>query len=116
MSSSPDLSERKTEAEKVLARYPDRVPVICEASKKRKSSPTLPVLDKRKFLVPRDLSMSQLFFVVRKRMKLKSDQALFFFVGNQIPNGHTSVGETYDTYRAVDGFLYVNYSSENTFG
>jgi len=43
-------------------------------------------LDKRKFLIPSDISISQLVWIIRKRVHLESEKALFLFVGKTIPS------------------------------
>ena len=63
-----------------------------------------------------DLAVGQFMFVLRKRMKLPSEQAIFLFVNGIIPSSNTLVHELYQQHKNVDGFLYVGYSGENTFG
>ena len=43
-------------------------------------------LDKRKFLIPSDISISQLVWIIRKRVRLESEKALFLFVDKTIPS------------------------------
>mmetsp|Transcript_6539 Transcript_6539/g.9873 ORF Transcript_6539/g.9873 Transcript_6539/m.9873 type:complete len:126 (-) Transcript_6539:300-677(-) len=113
------LEKRKTEAERIRSKYPDRIPIICERLAKRSSS--VPEVDKKKYLVPSDLTMSQFQFVIRKRMNLHPDHALFFFVSTSkgrlispVPAALLSV--LYEENKDEDGFLYISYSGENTFG
>ena len=42
-------------------------------------------LDKKKYLVPSDLTVGQFYFLIRKRIHLRPEDALFFFVNNVIP-------------------------------
>uniref|UniRef100_A0A493TG51 GABA type A receptor associated protein like 1 n=1 Tax=Anas platyrhynchos platyrhynchos TaxID=8840 RepID=A0A493TG51_ANAPP len=72
---------RKKEGEKIRKKYPDRVPVIVEKAPKAR----VPDLDKRKYLVPSDLTVGQFYFLIRKRIHLRPEDALFFFVNNTIP-------------------------------
>uniref|UniRef100_A0A8C9KWV8 Gamma-aminobutyric acid receptor-associated protein n=1 Tax=Serinus canaria TaxID=9135 RepID=A0A8C9KWV8_SERCA len=39
-------------------------------------------LDKKKYLVPSDLTVGQFYFLIRKRIHLRAEDALFFFVNN----------------------------------
>ena len=55
-------------------------------------------------------------FVIKKRIKLLSHEALFLFINNKMVSGNTDIGQLYDYYRDSDGFLYIQYSKENTFG
>jgi GABA(A) receptor-associated protein len=105
--------KRKAESSRIKAKYPDRIPVICEIIK-----PTdLPELDKHKFLVPTELTVGQFLHVIRKRMdKLNPDQALFLFVNNSLPMVATQMSVIYKQDRDEDGFLYIAVKSESTFG
>jgi GABA(A) receptor-associated protein len=49
-------------------------------------------------------------------MQLSGETALFLFVGNTLPTTGTLLRELYATYGEPDGFLYMLYSGENTFG
>ena len=49
-------SQRKAESDRVIRRYPDRLPVICQ---KHKKSKMVQDIDKTKYLVPSDLSVAQ---------------------------------------------------------
>ena len=55
-------------------------------------------------------------FVIRKRLKLPPEQAIFLFVNGTIPPTAALMNQIYDEHRDVDGFLYITYSGENTFG
>jgi hypothetical protein len=51
------FEQRLEEGSRVLNKYPDRVPIICE---KCKTAPNdCPDIDKKKYLVPRELNMGQ---------------------------------------------------------
>ena len=70
------LDNRKMESTRIKNKYPERVPVICEKSN---NGSNIPDLDKSKYLVPCDLSVGQFIYVIRKRIKLSSEQAIFIF-------------------------------------
>ncbi len=107
------FEDRKKEADTVLDKYPDRIPVIIERAK----NSHIQSIDKNKYLVPNDLKMSQLLWVVRKRLKLDSSCALFLFTANGTLYPNTeNVSSVYEKSHNEDGFLYLNYTSENTFG
>tara|TARA_B110000046_G_C13000680_1_gene402013 strand:+ start:278 stop:643 length:366 start_codon:yes stop_codon:yes gene_type:complete len=94
------------------AKYPDRIPIIIHAKGKH-----APSIDKHKFMTPRDLSFSQLFYVVRKRIQMDPSKALFFFLENNTLVVASSVVEhVYTRYADDDGFLYVTYRAESAFG
>lgn len=104
---------RKAEALKIRQKYPDRIPTIVEKSN---LCSELMNIDKTKYLVPQDITMSQFIFIIRKRLKLPPEKALFLFINNFVVSGHQTMANIYDEHKDEDNFLYVEYSSENTFG
>ena len=109
------LEERKLESSEVIDKYPKRVPVIIE--KYKECSNTIPNITKKKFLVPNDITIGQFTYIIRKRIKLEAEHAIFLFVGkNNIPPSSKLISEIYTNYKDEDGFLYMVYSGENTFG
>lgn len=104
--------KRQKESNRIREKYPDRIPVIVE-----KSDSSLPDLDKTKYLVPVDLTVGQFILVIRKRLTLDSSVGLFLFFNNSImANCSTLMSDCYYEYKDPDGFLYIKYSGENTFG
>merc|ERR1719499_1612533 len=73
-------------------------------------------MDKKKILVPKDMTMGSFVGVIRKRILINSDQALFLFVNQKLPAPATTLQEVYARNKDEEGFLYVVYSLENTFG
>lgn len=106
------LSKRREESTRILAKYPDRIPVIVEKNHKGQ----VPDIDKCKFLVPIDLTVGQFVYVVRKRIKLAPEKAIFLFIKNTLPPTSQLMSAIYEEYKSEDGFLWVTYSGENTFG
>ena len=104
---------RLEESSRMLQKYPNRIPVIIG---KLDSDKILPFVEKNKYLVPCDIVMSQLIYVIRKQIKLSSEQALFLFINNSIYTSKTFISEIYEKCKNEDGFLYVTYAGENTFG
>jgi GABA(A) receptor-associated protein len=105
-------AKRKSEAERIRAKYPDRVPVICEKADRS----DIPDIDKKKYLVPADLTVGQFHYVIRKRIKLAPEKALFLFCDNNIPPNASLMSTVYEEQKDEDGFLYIKYSGESTFG
>ena len=97
----------------VLRKYPERVPVIIEKAKGSK----IAAYDKIRYLVPGELTITQLLFVLRKRIMLASEQSIFIIVedGTLVPANWT-MSQVYHRYKNPDGFLYMNYMGENVFG
>lgn len=106
------FDKRRSEADKIRRKYPDRVPVIVEKAPKTRH----PALDKKKFLVPNDLTVGQFYFLIRKRINIRPDDALFLFVNNVIPPTSATLGLLYHEHRDKDYFLYMAYSDENVYG
>lgn len=107
------FNKRLDESSRVLIKYPDRIPVIVEKST---TQPDLPTIDKKKYLVPFDLNMGQFIYVIRQRLKLRPEEAIFLFVNNQIISGTSIIGHIYNYGKDLDGFLYIQYAKENVFG
>ena len=59
---------------------------------------------KTKYLVPFDLTVGQFMLVLRKRMKLPSEQAIFLFVDGIIPSSNVLVQDLYHQHRDLDVF------------
>lgn len=108
------FQKRKEESSRVLQKYPDRIPIICEKS--HVASNDCPDIDKKKYLVPKDLTVSQFLYVIRNRLKLGPEKAIFLFVGDIIPPSSSYIIDIYNHYSENDGFLYITYSPENVFG
>ena len=105
---------RKDESSRILTKFPDRVPIIIEKS--TQSSNTLPDIDKKKYLVPNDLTLGQFVYVIRKRIQLKPEKAIYLFVNNTLPIVSSTMRQVYNEHVDKDGFLYFTYAAENTFG
>jgi GABA(A) receptor-associated protein len=111
--SKNSLEDRKKESNRVLTNYPNKIPIICE---KTKQSEKIPDIDKHKYLIPMDLTIGQFMFVIRKRMKLTPEMAIYIFIKGIIPPTSALISSLYNDYKDEDGFLYLEYSGENTFG
>ena len=107
-----DFEERKAEADRIRSKFPERVPVIVEKDP-RSSAPDI---DKKKYLIPSDLTVGQFVYVIRKRLKLPAEQAIYLFIDNQTPPNATLLSTIYSEKCDADGFLFIKFSSENTFG
>jgi GABA(A) receptor-associated protein len=96
---------------KILSKYPDRIPVIITKGNKE-----APDIDRRKYLVPKDITISTFIFVIRQRIKLKPDEALFVMVNNTLVNQSEIMSSVYKKYKSDNGSLNLSYSTESTFG
>jgi GABA(A) receptor-associated protein len=101
------------EALKIMKKYPDRVPVLVGKA----VGSNAPEIDKHKFLVPYDLTVGQFQFVIRKRLKLSPEKALFLIVDNIVPcTGHLMSSVYEEHLDKKTRFLMVTYNIESTFG
>ena len=92
--------------------------------------------------MPADLTVGQFVYVIRKRIKVSPEKAIFMFVKNVLPPTGKVAGlwphhctlccvlhvltscvlaaafmsDVYADHKDDDGFLYITYSGENTFG
>ena len=73
---SNTIEVRLDEASKIIKKYPDKIPVIIQKSSMDKS---LPVIDRNKYLIPRELVVGQLVHIVKKRIHITAEQAIFLF-------------------------------------
>lgn len=106
------FDQRKSEATRIRLKYDDRIPVIVERAPKT----DIIDLDKHKFLVPKDLTVGQFVHVIRKRIELKPEKAIFVFINNSLPPISELMSVVYSQHKDEDGFLYMLYSGENCFG
>lgn len=105
------VEKRLLESSRILEKYRDRIPCIIEIDRKSHLQ-----LDKKKFLVPNDITIGQFLYVVRKRVDVKKEESLFLFTNNVLPQSSKLLLEVYKDYKDEDNFLYFMLSSENTFG
>lgn len=128
---------RREEVAGIKAKFPTKIPVIVERYSKET---TLPVLDKTKFLVPQELTMSQfvsiiryvsfllcfdhlfahlswVFHIHRNRMQITQFTAFYLMVNNKsMASMSKTLAEVYRENRDEDGFLYMTYASQEMFG
>lgn len=106
------LETRCKDSEQIRLKHADRIPVIVEKLEKS----DIEEIDKQKYLVPMSLTVSEFMSVIRKRVKLAPEKAMFIFINNTIPPSSASLGDIYESHKDEDGFLYITYAGESTFG
>ena len=108
---SNSFASRLDESKRVMSKYKNRIPIIVEPVKSSKI-----VIDKIKYLTPDDLTVGQFLYVIRKRINLSSEKALYLYVSNTILPVSTTLLQAYNLYKDEDNFLYIKISEESTFG
>jgi GABA(A) receptor-associated protein len=105
--------ERYNEVTSIIQKYPDRIPVICE---KLDIKQNIPELDKIKYLLPYELTIGHFMIIIRKRIHLQPGQAIYLSINGFILPTSSIINHIYYEHKDDDGFLYIKYSLENTFG
>lgn len=105
---------RKNESAHIMTKYADRVPVICEVLPSSRQKLTL---DKHKYLVPQDLTVGQFLNIIRRRVQLRPENALYIFTEHsELPTISKLMSELYNSSKNEDGFLYLCVALEDTYG
>lgn len=107
------LEQRQEQYKRVTEAHPNKIPVIVE----RAPSSTLPAIPKNKFLVPGELTVAQFANVVRKNIKLGMEEALVLYINGSLQAASAMFSTIYEDFKdPEDGFLYVVYTGESSFG
>ncbi|KAK0127650.1 ubiquitin-like protein atg8 [Cadophora gregata f. sp. sojae] len=104
------FEKRKAEAERIRQKYSDRIPVICEKVEKS----DIATIDKKKYLVPADLTVGQFVYVIRKRIKLSPEKAIFIFVDEVLPPTAALMSSIYEEHKDEDGYVASHSSYHST--
>lgn len=108
------MAVRKEEVDGIRQRFPRKIPVIVERYSKERH---LPLLNKTKFLVPEELTMSQLVAIVRNRLQIDSCHSFYLLINSRsMTNLSRTLCDVYSECHDEDGFLYVTYASQEMFG
>jgi len=117
------FEQRSTQSSKIRAKYVDHVPVILEpAPEKRRSDNKFQkhIADgnlKTKYLVPGMQSVAKFTATVRNQIRLSKEEALYLLtLDNTIPAATMTMSQLDRKHRSDDGFLYLVFAGENTFG
>ena len=109
---SYSLEQRKFESTKMKCKYPNSICAIVEKAPNSK----IAKIDKKKYLIPKDLTIGQFIYVLRKHIELFPGETIFIFINNILPPSTATIDSIYQKNQNEDGFLYINYSGENAFG
>lgn len=104
------FEERKEQALGLINKYPERCPIIVYSNNNSIS------ITQHKFLVPRDLTLSQFTHIIKNKNNITSQTALFSFIDNIVLMPTQRIGILHKKHKDHDYFLYINVTAENTFG
>ena len=129
------LDKRQAESARIIQKYPTRIPLVCERVPKHIQKTTLPVLSKKKFLVPAAMTLAQFSQVVKKQVQEENEvtnggpgsklfrgrgvenRALYFLLrSRRSPPMTRTLADLYAANKDEDGFLYLHFGEENVFG
>ncbi|KAI8353323.1 GABA(A) receptor-associated protein, partial [Blakeslea trispora] len=97
------IEQRKAEATRIKCKFVDRVPVVCEGRDKKAL-----FLKKKRYLVPKDFTLGQFVHLLRQRINIGHECALFCFLEHQIsPVMSESMDVLYQHYHDEDQYLYL---------
>uniref|UniRef100_A0A5S6R0X5 Uncharacterized protein n=1 Tax=Trichuris muris TaxID=70415 RepID=A0A5S6R0X5_TRIMR len=111
---SKSLAKRREETALVKSRFPNKLPVVIERHYKET---VLPAIEKNKFLVPKEATMIQLLAVLRNRLNLRHGHTFYFLInGRTLVTSNETIMNVYEKHVDDDGFLYLTYTSKESFG
>jgi hypothetical protein len=101
----------KKEVELIKEKYPKYIPILIK-SKNNKI-----ILNQHKYLVNENVTISQFMIIIKKKISLKSYEAIYLFINNTIPNGSCSLNSLYKSHKDPEtDMLIITVCKENTFG
>ncbi len=122
------FEDRKNEIDKIFIKHPNKIPIYINKAK----NSNINDIKKHKYLVPQELTIGEFMVIIRKNIQLQPEQAITLFiqtVGNNVlmvPTSETmgsvynknvlSLKNSHEYKKLIDGYLYIVYSGENTFG
>lgn len=99
-------------ADRICTKYKGRIPILAW------ELGSGIVMNKRKFIVPKDITMGQFIYIIRKQITtISSSDGVYVFVtgkNTMIPVGQL-MAITYEEHNE-NGFLRLTVTKENTFG
>lgn len=106
------FDSRLRESQRITKKYPNRIPCIIQKEDKSK----LVSIKNVKYLVPFESKIMDIMMVIRKHLHLEHYHALFLSINQTVLSGSTTIGSIYEINKEKDGYLYLYYTEEQTFG
>ena len=79
---------------------------------------TIDDLANPKFLMPKSFLLGEVSLILRRKLALKKEDSLILFVNNgrDVVKNNEDLEMIYNQYKDEDGFLYLLFTQEETFG
>ena len=106
------FQERRRESSFLMQKNENCIPIIFEKGNKHQTIQ----FKKSKFIVSFYITIGQLIFIIRNYYAIDPFVSLFLFINGNIPSSSSLILDVYNRDRNEDGFLYIKYFTENTFG
>ena len=106
------LKTRLADSKRLSKKYGDRCCIIVG----KNDNSDVPDIERHKFLVPNSLTVGQFIYIIRSRIECDASKSIFLFINGKIPPTSARLIHVYEANKDEDGFLYVTYAGENTFG
>lgn len=103
------VEERIKISKRIILEYPQRVPIIVDCKKDIN-------LDKNKYIVPDNLTVGQLMYILNKRIQTNHTKSIFLLCNNELIKNNEIINNIFKRHKDYDGFLYIIITLENTFG
>ena len=71
------FEQKILDSNRILEKFPNKIPIIVN-----RYSNNMPDIDKKKFLVPKHITVSEFMVILRKRINITSDKAFYILVNN----------------------------------
>jgi GABA(A) receptor-associated protein len=112
--STNTFEKRKSISDKIITDYSGYVPIIVG----RAEIVTTPLIKKHKYVVSREMSFGNFIIQLKSNMENFNEKTniFVFFPDNTLVPINEKISYLYDKYKNNDGFLYITYSVESTFG
>jgi hypothetical protein len=105
----------KKKIEELLIKYPNRIPIVLSSISYKK-------IGNIKLIVPFDMTLTQFITILRNKIELKKEEAIYFFVKDTnnksdviIPTT-SSLGPLYNQYKDKSLILNMYFEKEAVFG
>ena len=102
----------RKEVDVIKEKYPNYIPIVVRPNDNKIR------LIKCKFLVGGDITIGQFLSILRRKMEnLKSSEAIYLFINNNLPTATSFLSTIYaENQDKNTGMLYITVCKENTFG